>query len=117
VDYLKKVKDDLKKHGLSETETLFDPKTGRKLGDIMVGPHYTFQLEHQIDKKTHVRGSGMPGEIAKAVRAPHIFYDADTKIPRGGGKHGAQSPRFDGHLRSTGCGPARQPAGDADPQV
>jgi DNA-directed RNA polymerase subunit beta' len=91
VDYLKKVKDDLKKHGLSETETLFDPKTGRKLGDIMVGPHYTFQLEHQIDKKTHVRGSGMPGEIAKAVRAPHIFYDADTKIPRGGGKHGAQS--------------------------
>lgn len=87
-DYLKKVKADLKKHGLKETETLYDPKTGRKIGEVTVGPHYTFQLEHQIDKKSHVRSGGYspPGS-----EAPKLKYDANTKIPRGGGHHGAQS--------------------------
>jgi DNA-directed RNA polymerase subunit beta' len=88
VDYLKKVQDDLKKHGLSDTETLFDPKTGRKLGDIATGPHYVFQLEHQIDKKTHVRSGG---RAFTQFDAPMIHYDNDTKIPRGGGHTGAQS--------------------------
>ena len=88
VDYLKKVQDDLKAHGLKETETLYDPKTGRRLGEVTVGPHYVFQLEHQIDKKTHVRSGGPPLTQAEA---PKLHYDADTKIPRGGGHHGAQS--------------------------
>ena len=57
----------------------------------MVGPHYAFQLEHQIDKKSHVRHGGMPGSIARQVGAPVIHYDGDTKVPRGGGHHGAQS--------------------------
>lgn len=88
VDYLKKVQDDLAKHGLSDTDTLFDPKTGRRLGDVTTGPHYVFQLEHQIDKKTHVRSGG---RSFTQFDAPMIHYDNDTKIPRGGGHTGAQS--------------------------
>ncbi|RLA42204.1 MAG: hypothetical protein DRQ64_00005 [Gammaproteobacteria bacterium] len=85
-DYLADLKKDLKKHGIPETETLFDPKTGRKLGKVTVGPHYAFQLVHQIDKKTHVRHGGF---YVKGL-APHIRYD-QNKVPRGGGEGGAQS--------------------------
>jgi DNA-directed RNA polymerase subunit beta' len=87
-DYLRKVKEELKSHGLKETETLYDPKTKRRLGEVTVGPHYVFQLEHQIDKKTHVRSGGPD---FTQFGAPHIAYDNDTKIPRGGGHSGAQS--------------------------
>lgn len=86
-DYLKKIKQDLKKHGLSETEPLYDPKTGRKLGDVTVGPHYAFQLVHQIDKKSSVRSGGhgyIPG------LTPKIYYDQNL-APAGGGATGAQS--------------------------
>lgn len=87
-DYLKKLKGELAQHGISDTETLIDPKTGRRLGEIMVGPHYVFQLEHQVDKKTHMRSGGYapPG-----TGAPKLIYDSDTRIPRGGGHEGAQS--------------------------
>ncbi len=88
VDYLKKVKAELASHGLSETESLFDPKTGRKLGDITVGPHYIFQLEHQIDKKTHVRSGGPAFPV---LGMPKLPYEPNTMIPRGGGHQGAQS--------------------------
>lgn len=87
VDYLKKVKDDLAHHGLKETEALRDPKTGRELGEVTVGPHYAFQLEHQIDKKTHVRHGFFnykPGGV------PALPYDTNM-VPRGGGASGAQS--------------------------
>lgn len=86
-DYLAKIQGELKKHGLKETESLLDPKTGRILGDITVGPHYIFQLEHQIDKKTHVRHGGA---YIKSTGMPHIQYDTNL-IPRGGGEAGAQS--------------------------
>jgi DNA-directed RNA polymerase subunit beta' len=90
VDYLKKIQGELKQHGLSDTEALYDPKTGRKLGEVMVGPHYAFQLEHQIDKKTHVRAGGYGSELLQ-FDAPKIHYDNDTRVPRGGGHTGAQS--------------------------
>ena len=86
-DYLKKIQDELKQHGLKETEQLIDPKTGRHLGDVTVGPHYIFQLEHQIDKKTHVRHGGA---YIKSTGMPHIQYDTNL-VPRGGGETGAQS--------------------------
>lgn len=96
-NYLDKVKKELKQHGLKDTDTLYDPKTGRRLGEIMAGPHYVFQLEHQIDKKTHVRSGG---PSLKQFEAPKLHYDQDTGIPRGGGHHGAQS------LGSLGIGAA-----------
>ena len=86
-DYLKKIKSDLKKHGIPESEALFDPKTGRKLGEVTVGPHYAFQLVHQIDKKTSVRSGGY-GHIPGVT--PKVYYD-QNKTPAGGGQTGAQS--------------------------
>ena len=86
-DYLAKVQAELKSHGLKETENLIDPKTGRELGEITVGPHYAFQLEHQIDKKTHVRHGGA---YIESLGIPKIQYDPNL-VPRGGGKTGAQS--------------------------
>lgn len=88
VNYLKKIEGELKQHGLKDTDTLYDPKTGRRLGEVMAGPHYVYQLEHQIDKKTHVRSGG---PALTQSEAPKLHYDADTKIPRGGGHTGAQS--------------------------
>lgn len=86
-DYLKRVKDDLKRAGIPETEELYDPKTGKKLGNVTAGPHYAFQLVHQIDKKSHVRHGG--GYI-KQTGMPMIRYD-NNMVPRGGGHTGAQS--------------------------
>lgn len=87
VDYLEKVRGDLKKAGLSESDVLYDPKTKRKLGDITVGPHYVFQLVHQIDKKSSVRAGGA---AIRQTGMAKIYYDGNG-IPRGGGESGAQS--------------------------
>ena len=89
VDYLEKVKSDLKKHGLKDTEALYDPETGRKLGEVMVGHQYVMQLEHQIDKKTTVRGGGTL--VPEGSGAPKLRYDAETHQPSRGGKHGGQA--------------------------
>jgi DNA-directed RNA polymerase subunit beta' len=86
-DYLSSLRKELKDHKIPETETLYDPKTGRKLGDVTVGPHYAFQLKHQIDKKTSVRGGG--GYIRQSDM-PKIHYD-DNQLPKGGGHTGAQA--------------------------
>ena len=77
VDYMQKVKDDLKKHGFNPdgNEELFDPETGRSIGRIMVGDQYLLKLHHMVDKKMTARsfgtgytgsgdapsGSGIPG--------------------------------------------------------
>ena len=75
VDYSQKVLNDLKTHGLSDTEELFDSKTGRSLGQVLTGQQYLIKLHHQVDKKMTARsyggaytsdgtpppGSGIPG--------------------------------------------------------
>lgn len=88
VDYLKQVKDELKEHGLTDTEVLIDPKTGRKLGSVLVGPHYAFQLEHQIDVKSHARSGG---RSFPHLEMPTLRYDKDTGVPSSGGHTAAQS--------------------------
>lgn len=57
-DYSQKVKDDLKKHGLHDTDEVFDPDTGRKLGDVLGGKQYIMKLKHQVEKKLSVRSGG-----------------------------------------------------------
>lgn len=57
-DYSQKVRDDLKKHGLKDTEEIYDPKTGRKLGDALSGKQYILKLKHQVEKKLSVRSAG-----------------------------------------------------------
>lgn len=56
MDYTGKVKQDLIKNGLSDTETLYDPATGNKLGDALTGSQYILKLKHQVEKKLSVRG-------------------------------------------------------------
>lgn len=79
------VKADLKAHGLSDQEEIFDPDTKKSLGKAMVGPQHILKLVHQIEHKVSVR-SGM---AAAAGETPEK-YD-NNLIPSGSGKIGAQS--------------------------
>ena len=84
-DAVSRVKAELKAHGLSDQEELFDPETKRSLGPALVGPQHMLKLVHQVDKKVSVR-SGMPplpGEVGEK-------YD-NNLIPSGSGKTGGQS--------------------------
>ena len=58
VDYTQKVKDELKKHGLSDTEELFDPESGKSLGQILTGEQFMLKLDHQAEKKITARSVG-----------------------------------------------------------
>ena len=81
---LSKVRDELKKHGISDTEDLHDPVTNQKLGTALVGNQHMIKLHHQVDKKVSVRsGMNLPGgEVEK--------YDINLQ-PSGGGHAGGQS--------------------------
>lgn len=70
---------DLKKHGLTDKEEVFDPTTGRKLGEVLVGPQHIIKLKHQVEKKLVARAGG-----------PGYAYDRNM-VPKGGGPHGAQA--------------------------
>lgn len=69
---------DLKTHGISDKEEVFDPN-GRKLGDVLVGPQHIIKLKHQVEKKLSARAGG-----------PGYAYDRNM-IPKSGGPHGAQA--------------------------
>lgn len=55
-DNVKWVKSELKKHGLKDTETVYDPMTGRKIKNILVGPQYTMKLFKSTDTNYSARG-------------------------------------------------------------
>lgn len=85
VDQLEKVKAELKEHGLSDTEELFDPANKESLGQVMVGPQHMLKLMHQVDKKLSVRsGMELPGSRSGER------YDLNLQ-PSGGGGTGGQS--------------------------
>lgn len=73
---LQYVEDELKKHGLSDKETLLDPKTGKEIPGIQIGPQYILKMEHQVGKKMAARSRDS--------------YDRNL-VPKGGGPHGAQA--------------------------
>ncbi len=84
VDQLQRVKDELKKHGLTDTEEIIDPTTGMSLGHALVGTQHMLKLQHQVDKKVSVRsGMHLKGETPET-------YDVNL-MPSSGGKAGAQS--------------------------
>lgn len=81
---LAKVQAELKKHGISDTEELFDPTTSQKLGTALVGYQHMVKLHHQVDKKVSVRsGMNLPGHDSEK-------YDSNLQ-PSGGGHAGGQS--------------------------
>jgi DNA-directed RNA polymerase subunit beta' len=75
--YQERVKQVLAEAGVSETTELFDPTTGKSLGQVLVGEQYTLKLLHQVDKKLRARSHGYGND-----------YDANL-VPKGGGDSGA----------------------------
>jgi DNA-directed RNA polymerase subunit beta len=55
VDY---VKGELQKHGLSDTEDLYDPATKRKIPKVFTGHTYMMKLHHMAEKKSAGRDVG-----------------------------------------------------------
>jgi len=87
-DYRKQVEEDLKKHGLTDEEQVFDPKDSRRpLGSVLVGPQHIIKLKHQVEKKLFVRGGG--SDLGAPGRAPQGYkYDQDNQPVRGGPQSG-----------------------------
>lgn len=75
-DHLEKIKSELKAEGISDTENLKDPVSGKEIKDVFVGKQYMLKLQHQVSKKMSARSRDA--------------YDRNL-IPKGGGAHGAQS--------------------------
>lgn len=73
------VKEELKKHNLSEQEDIYDPKTGKHLGKVMAGPLYLTKLKHMVEEKFKARAGG-----------PGYPYDVN-RSPGRGGPFGAQA--------------------------
>ncbi len=81
-DALARVRSELKEHGLSDTEELFDPATKKSLGQVMVGPQHHLKLVHQVEKKLSVR-SGM-----NIMGAPQQGWDLNLQPSSGSGTGG-----------------------------
>jgi len=75
-DYTRHLRDELKKNGVSDTEDLYDPETGRKFPDVLTGPQYILKLHHTADKGLSVRSRDA--------------YDSNL-LPSGGGPKGGQT--------------------------
>lgn len=84
VDFLERVKKELKDHGISDTEELHDPVTKQNLGHALVGPQHMLKLVHQVDKKLSVRSgmSGLPGVPGQE------HYDLNLQPTSGSGTGG-----------------------------
>lgn len=78
VGYQEIVRGALAEHGVSETDELFDPDTGKSLGQILTGYQYVLKQVHQVDKKLSARSHGYGND-----------YDANL-APKSGGKAGGQ---------------------------
>jgi DNA-directed RNA polymerase subunit beta' len=83
-NYLKQVRQDLKAHGITDEEQVYDPNDVRKpLGSVLVGPQHLLKLKHQVEKKLVVRGGGSD------LNETPYSYDPDHQPVRGGA-HGGQ---------------------------
>ena len=52
------LKKELGSHGLSDTDEVYDPKTGKKFGDILCGPQYFLKLFKTTDSNYSARNVG-----------------------------------------------------------
>ena len=79
---LQEIKDMLQREGISATEEVFDPTTGRKLDSpVTTGISYIYKLHHVVDSKKSARGQGS--------------YTQDEQPAKGGGEQ-AQAKRLGG---------------------
>ena len=79
---------ELKKHGLSDEENLIDPTTGESIGSVIAGKHYTYKLEHMVDKKMTARAGGpnIPGLESYGY---DLNFQPESGYPSGGQAAGA----------------------------
>lgn len=49
---------ELAKHGMSDLEDIYDPKTGRKIPNVLTGNQFFMKLGHQAEDKGQGRGAG-----------------------------------------------------------
>lgn len=81
-DTLERIKKELKQHGLSDTEEIYDPISKQSIGHALSGPQHMFKLVHQVDKKLSVRsGMSVPGSAPEK-------YDLNLQPTSGGGTGG-----------------------------
>lgn len=57
-DHTEDILKDLEERGLEDHETIYDPVEDEEIDGVLVGDHYTFKLEHQVEKKMSSRGAG-----------------------------------------------------------
>jgi DNA-directed RNA polymerase beta subunit len=69
-DNVQWAKDLLKEHGIKDKETVFDPVSGKKIENVLVGPQYTLRLFKTTDSNFSARGTGS--------------YDANMQPTKGG---------------------------------
>ena len=77
-EYQHQVLGDLAKHGLKNTELLFDPATNKPLGEILTGPQFIMKLSKQATAQFSARA---PGDGA---------YDSNN-APLSGGEEGGKA--------------------------
>ena len=75
-DYTRNLITELKSHGLSDTEEMFDPVNGRSYGQVLTGDQYILKLHHTAAKGLSVRSRDA--------------YDSN-RTPRKGGTAGGQT--------------------------
>lgn len=98
---------ELKKHGLSDTEDVIDPDTGRKIGGVLTGNRFFMKLHHTAESKGQGRAMGA--------------YTAEGTPAKGGSEGAKRVGMLDlGALLSHGAGKvirdAKMVRGQANPE-
>jgi hypothetical protein len=84
---LDKAMEELKKHGLSDTETVTDPVTGRKVPNVFVGNTYIYKLQHLSEGKQSARSLGgytqdhQPGSDSKRIGGMEVAALVSHGVP------------------------------------
>lgn len=104
VDFAQK---ELAKHGLNDTEDLFDPENGRKIGNVLTGNRFFMKLHHTAESKGQGRSTG--------------GYTAEGTPAKGGAEGAKRVGMLDlGALLSHGAGKvirdAKMVRGQANPE-
>jgi DNA-directed RNA polymerase subunit beta len=104
VDFAQK---ELAKNGMNDTEDLFDPETGRKIGNVLTGNRFFMKLHHTAESKGQGRSTG--------------GYTAEGTPAKGGSEGAKRVGMLDlGALLSHGAGKvirdAKMVRGQANPE-
>lgn len=80
-------KNELAKHGMSDTETITDPASGRKIPKVFTGNSYFYKLQHMSDNKMSARSLGsytqdnLPGSGSKRIGAMEVSALVSHGVP------------------------------------